>query len=110
MHDDMIVLEAINEMKQAILNRTNDVELKNKQIALACRIAFSEQSSTRKTGRYMEDVISLADSIRMISEFLVSKDFRNENTKENREYYKKCKTTKQDVLDFLEINKLIIES
>ena len=110
MHDDIIVLEAIHDMKQAIMNRTNDVELKNKQIALACRIAFSEQSSTRKTSRYMEDIISLADSIRIISEFLVSKEFRYEDTQENLEYYKRCKTTKQDVLDFLELNKIIVDN
>lgn len=110
MHDDIIVLHAIHEMKHAILNKTNEVQLKNKQIALACRIAFSQQSSTRNSARYMEDIISLADSIRIVAEFLVEKDFRTSDSKEDFEHYKKCKTTKQDVIDFLTLNKIIIES
>lgn len=110
MHDDIIVLHAIHEMKHAILNKTNEVQLKNKQIQLACRVAFSQQSSTRKSARYIEDIISLADSIRMIAEFLVEKDCRDQDSENDFEHYKKCKTTKQDVMDFLTLNKLIIES
>ncbi len=110
MHDDIIVLQAIHEMKYAIMNKRNNTELKNMQIALACRIAFSQQSSTRHSPRYMEDIISLADSIRIISEFLIEKDFRTDKTTENINHYKKCKTTPQDVMDFLQLNKIIVES
>ena len=110
MHDDILVLQALDEMKDAIRHKTNDVALKNKQIALACRIAFSEQSSTRKSPRYMEDIISLADSIRIIAEFLIEKDLEDEHKQENIYHYEKYKTTKQDVIDFLTLNKIIIES
>ena len=108
MHDDIIVLEALKEMKQAIISNEPDTTLKRKQIASACHIAFSKQSSTRKTARYMEDIVSLANSIRVIAEFLVEKDFNDKNG--NIKTYANCYITSKDVLDFLKDTKIIVES